>query len=72
MSRFLTIAAVAALLPLGQRPANPRPIIDWQQVAAPFGGEAEVVLPHGDVLLVRSEAHSLNRWWLSSDLASSR
>jgi photosystem II stability/assembly factor-like uncharacterized protein len=67
MSRFLTIAAVAALLPLGQRPANPRPIIDWQQVAAPFGGEAEVVLPHGDVLLVRSEAHSLNRWWLSSD-----
>jgi photosystem II stability/assembly factor-like uncharacterized protein len=67
MSRFLVLAALAALLPATQPTPRPRPTIDWESVKAPFGGRAEVVVPHGDLLFVRAES----AWWSSANRGAS-
>ena len=63
MSRFLVFAALAALLPATQATLPPRATIDWEPVTAPFGGHAEAVVSHKDLLLVRADS----AWWLSAD-----
>ena len=67
MSRFLVFAALAALLPATQATLPPRATIDWEPVTAPFGGHAEAVVSHKDLLLVRADS----AWWLSADRGAS-
>jgi photosystem II stability/assembly factor-like uncharacterized protein len=67
MSRFLALAALAALLPPTQPTPHPRPTIDWESVKAPFGGKAETLVAHGDLLLARADSV----WWLSTDRGES-
>jgi photosystem II stability/assembly factor-like uncharacterized protein len=67
MSRFLMLAALAALLPAAQPTPRSRPTIDWESVKAPFGGHAEALIPHGDLLFVRADS----TWWSSADRGAS-
>src|SRR6187551_23917 len=67
MSRFLVLAALAALLPATQPTARPPATIDWEPVTAPFGGHAEAVVSHDDLLFVRADS----AWWLSADRGAS-
>ncbi len=67
MSRFLLVAALAALLPATQPTPHYRPTIEWQPVNAPSGGHAEAVVPHGDLLFARADS----TWWSSADRGAS-
>ena len=61
------LAALAALLPATQATPPPRATIDWKPVTAPFGGHAEAVVSHRDLLLVRADS----TWWSSADRGAS-
>jgi photosystem II stability/assembly factor-like uncharacterized protein len=61
------LAALAALLPAAQSTPRSRPTIDWESVKAPFGGHAEALVPHGDLLFVRADS----TWWSSTDRGAS-
>ena len=56
MGRLLLVAALAALLPAAQSTPPSRPTIEWEPVKAPFGGHAEAVVPHADLLLIRADS----------------
>ena len=63
MKRVVLLAACVALLSSTTPAAKFPSVIEWQRVTAPSGGDAEIVLPHRDVLLVRADSV----WWASVD-----
>ncbi len=67
VSRLLVLATLAALLPATPPIPRPRATIDWEPVTAPFGGHAEAVVSHKDLLFVRADS----AWWLSADRGAS-
>lgn len=71
MKRFVLFAASAMLL-LGSHPAaNRLPLIEWQPVKAPFGGDADTIVTHGHFLLVRAQGYGHPVWWMSPDRGAS-
>ena len=67
MRQFILLAALVALMPANQPAPHSRPTVEWQPVKAPFGGSAEAVVAHDDLLFVRAGSV----WWLSPDRGES-